>query len=69
MPMPFAPIALFVYARPEHTRRTVEALLANVEAQHTHLVVYADAARNEKDADAVKKVREYVRGCLLYTSV
>lgn len=62
MPMNFAPIALFVYARPEHTRRTVEALLANAEAQHTHLVVYADAARSEKDADAVKQVREYVRG-------
>jgi hypothetical protein len=38
----YAPIVLFVYARPEHTRRTLEALAANPEAKDSLLYVFAD---------------------------
>jgi GT2 family glycosyltransferase len=38
----FAPIVLFVYARPEHTRQTLEALAANPEAKDSLLYVFAD---------------------------
>lgn len=42
-----APVVLFVYARPEHTRRTLEALAANPLAEQRDLIVYgyANAAR------------------------
>jgi hypothetical protein len=56
-----APVALFVYRRPEHTRATVEALLRNPEAAQTDLHVFSDAARATGDEDAVKQVRRYVR--------
>ncbi|MFM5089837.1 hypothetical protein ACEUBY_09920 [Aeromonas caviae] len=54
----FSPVVLFVFARPDHTQKTVDALLANPEACNTDLIVYADAARSEKDVAAVEAVRE-----------
>src|SRR6266576_323547 len=56
-----APIALFIYNRPEHTRRTVEALRANHLAQQSDLFVFADGAKNESGAAAVGAVRKFVR--------
>ncbi|SIT68298.1 putative methyltransferase, LIC12133 family [Ectothiorhodosinus mongolicus] len=57
-----APIALFVYARPEHVRRTVESLLRNSEAANSDLIVFSDAARSSDKEEAVRQVREYVAG-------
>ena len=44
---PLAPILLFVYNRPAHTRRLVESLLRNAEAAESTLFVYSDAPRDE----------------------
>lgn len=55
-----APIALFVYNRPSHTKLTVEALLGNVEAQYSKLYIFSDAARDEHAAKAVNEVRQYI---------
>jgi len=57
----FAPVVLFAYARPDHTRRTVEALAANDLASKTDLVVYSDAARGPADLPAVQAVRAYLK--------
>src|ERR1700682_2325806 len=57
-----APIALFVFNRPDHTRRTVEALRANAHAAASELFVFCDAARDAKDASGVAGVREFVHG-------
>jgi len=56
-----APIALFVYNRPEHTRRTVESLRANGLSQRSDLFVFADAAKNKSEAAAVEMVRKFIR--------
>jgi hypothetical protein len=55
-----APVALFVYNRPEHTRRTVEALAQNFGAEATHLYVFSDAPLSPEVAPAVSAVRDYV---------
>ena len=55
-----APVALFVYARPDHTRRTIEALLMNTCALETDLIVFADAAINSRVQSSVDQVRLYV---------
>jgi len=55
-----APIALFVYARPDHAHRTVEALLKNPEAKSSDLIVFSDAARTPDKEESVRRVREYV---------
>ncbi|WP_205558155.1 hypothetical protein [Pectobacterium brasiliense] len=55
-----APVALFVYARPVHTQRTIDALLLNPEALSTDLIVYSDGAKSDKDITAVNKVRNII---------
>ena len=57
----YAPILLFVYNRPTHLRRTVEALQANVLAGESDLFIYADAARDADACPAVDEVRAYIR--------
>jgi GT2 family glycosyltransferase len=43
--MNLAPIVLFVYNRPEHTRKTLEALRLNDLASESILYIYADGAK------------------------
>ena len=57
----YAPILLFVYNRPEHTRRVIESLQTNAEAIESRLFIYADQARNEADRPNVDEVRRYIR--------
>jgi hypothetical protein len=67
--MTFAPIALFVYARPAHTRLTIEALLKNPEAEFSDLIIFSDAARSpEKQAD-VEEVRFYLETIVGFRTV
>jgi hypothetical protein len=56
-----APVALFVYNRPEHTRQTVAALAANMLANKTPLHVFSDAPRNAAARRSVEEVRSYIR--------
>lgn len=55
-----APIALFVFNRPYHTRQTVESLLQNPEAKHSKLFIYSDGPRDINDHKAVNEVRTYI---------
>ena len=59
--MCFAPILLFVYNRPSHTRRCIESLLKNSLASENHLFIYADGAKDESQQEAVNEVRSYIR--------
>jgi len=65
----FAPIALFVYNRPLHTRQTVEALKKNDLSKVSDLVVFCDAAKTAAQADAVREVREYIRSLSGFKSI
>jgi GT2 family glycosyltransferase len=64
-----APIILFVYNRPEHTRRTLEALSANPLAKHSDLIIYADAPKKPEQESSVKLVRDLVRATAGFKSV
>lgn len=55
-----APVCLFVYNRPEHTRRTVEKLLSNTLSDKTILYIFSDGAKSKKERGNVEKVRQYV---------
>ena len=52
--MALAPIALFIYRRPEHTRRTLQTLLSCPELASSALHIYCDGA---KTPDAIKSVQ------------
>ena len=55
-----APIVLFVYNRPEHTRNVVEAFLICPEAKDSDLIVFSDAPRGLKDIGNVRQVRDFL---------
>lgn len=54
----FAPVVLFVYNRPEHTKKTLDALAANKYASQTDLIIYSDAAKNLSAEESVRQVRK-----------
>jgi hypothetical protein len=57
-----APIVLFVYNRPEHTRRTLAALAANPLAGDSDLIIYADGPKKPEHAASVQQARDVARG-------
>lgn len=57
----FAPIALFVFNRPEHARITLEALAGNPLASSSRLYIFSDGPRGAEDAPAVEAVRALCR--------
>lgn len=65
----YAPVVMFVYAKPEHTSKTIDALARNPEAIHTDLFIYSDAARSGKDDLDVQKVRSIVSNVTGFQSV
>jgi GT2 family glycosyltransferase len=52
-----APIALFVYNRPEHTRRTLAYLQKNLLADESRLFIFSDGPKTTADKDKVDEVR------------
>ena len=56
-----APISLFVYNRPVHTRKTLIALEANKLAEQSDIYIFSDAAKNAQDIDLVNQVRSILR--------
>ncbi len=54
------PIAIFVYSRPEHTRNMIESLAKNNLAKESNVYIFSDNAKQEKNVNDVKKVREYI---------
>src|SRR5882672_5487111 len=52
-----APVALFFFNRPEHARRTLEALVRNDAAIQTDVFIYCDGPRDERDKAEVGRVR------------
>lgn len=55
-----APVIIFVYSRPEHTKKTIESLAKNYLSYDTEVFIYSDAAKNEKSVQPVQMVRDYV---------
>lgn len=64
----FAPIALFVYNRPEHTRRTLKFLQQNTLADESRLFIFSDAAR-KGDEEKVAEVRDLITNVEGFKSV
>lgn len=56
-----APIALFTYDRPQHTRQTIEALLRNPAAASSDLHVFSDGPKTDAAEQRVRDVRAYLR--------
>lgn len=60
-PNTLAPVVIFVYNRLKNTRQVVEALQANDLASQTDVIVFSDAAKDERAAASVAEVRTYLK--------
>ncbi len=67
--MTLAPIALFVYNRPEHTRRTLKFLKQNLLADESRLFIFSDAAKDQSHFAKVDEVREIIRSVEGFKSI
>jgi len=56
-----APIALFVYNRPQHTERTLQFLQQNELAAQSHLYIFSDGAKTDLDREKVTAVRKIIK--------
>lgn len=56
--MKYAPIVLFVYNRPYHTRRTLEALSKNELAAQSDLFIFADGAKKNATSEQLLQIEE-----------
>ena len=59
--MNFAPILLFAYARPHHTKLTLEALLKNQGAELSDIIIFSDGAKTADKQNSVDEVRAYLK--------
>ena len=55
-----APIALFVYNRPQHTERTIKFLQQNELAAESRLFIFSDGPKTSADEDKVAEVRNFI---------
>jgi hypothetical protein len=53
-----APIVLFVYNRPKHTSKVLEALKANPEAKKSDLFIYCDGPRDNSPEFELEQIEE-----------
>ena len=56
-----APIILFVYNRPEHTEKVIDALKQNELPRDSDLFIFSDNYKNENSKDRVNLVRNYLK--------
>jgi len=64
-----APIALFVYNRPGHTRRTLAYLQKNLLAEESRLFIFSDGAKTAADNEKVEEVRTLLQEVTGFKSV
>src|SRR4051812_39166453 len=67
--MTLAPIALFTYNRPYHTKRTVEALQKNNLSRQSDLIVFSDGPKEGSPGDQIEQVRNYLKTIQHFKSV
>jgi hypothetical protein len=57
----YAPILLFVYNRPWHTQKTLNALIANELSEQSILYIYSDGQKEHASAADIKNIQEVRR--------
>jgi len=64
-----APIALFVYNRPEHTKRCLKSLSENLGFSDSKLYIYCDGPKDGSDRENVKEVVDIANDANKYGNV
>ncbi len=58
-----APIALFLYNRPQISIKCIESLKANLDFDISDLYIFIDGPKNKEDKKKINELVEYIRHC------
>lgn len=64
-----APIAVFAFNRPDHLRRTLEALAVNDLAAESDVTIFCDGPRHEGEGELTNSVRSVAKSAQGFASV
>jgi hypothetical protein len=64
-----APIALFVYNRPDHTKRTLDALCKNELADKSEIFIFSDGPKEESDIEKISSVRGLIESLKTFKKI
>ena len=67
--MSLAPVALFVYKRPQSTQKVISTLLQNELSSKTQLIIFSDGAKRPEDEEGVRKVRQFIQTIKGFSSI
>lgn len=56
-----APIVLFVYNRPHHTKEVIDSLLKNPSSKQSELFIFSDFQKSVADEASVNECRKYIQ--------
>ena len=56
-----APIALFVYNRIDHLKKTIKSLKKNKLSIKSDLIIFSDYAKNNENIKNILEVRKYIK--------
>lgn len=57
----YAPILLFTYNRIVHTKKVIESLQKNYEANYSDLIIYSDGYKNNEEKFQINELRNYLQ--------
>jgi hypothetical protein len=70
--MNYTPIVLFVYNRPHHTQKVLDALALNNEASKSDLFVFCDGPKmniSSSEIDLIKETRRVINNEIRFKNV
>lgn len=59
--MKLSPICLFTYNRLDETKKTIQALQKNLQANESDLYIFSDGVKNKEEELKVNEVREFLK--------
>jgi putative methyltransferase (TIGR04325 family) len=67
--MKLAPVVLFTYNRPRHTKLAIEALQKNELADSSDIIIFSDGPKTKDDIESVRAIRQYLKSIEGFRSV
>jgi hypothetical protein len=58
--MSYAPVIIFTYSRPNHTKKVLDALYLNPEAQFTNIYIYCDGVKDKHTSIVNYKIKSKI---------
>jgi len=65
----YAPIALFVYNRPKHVKRVIEAIKKNKISQDSIIYIFSDFSTETAEKKKIQKIRKFLKNLKCFKKI